>query len=97
VLVSDAPEITVLQTPRFKTEATELIGTDGIEAVADYLIEHPEAGAVIAGGRRAEIALGGEGEGKARLRADYLSARCGGCTRIPDSLLRQERPDGFDG
>jgi len=32
--VDDAPEITVLQLPKFKAEATELIGTDGIEALA---------------------------------------------------------------
>jgi hypothetical protein len=30
--VDDAPEITVLQLPKFKAEATELIGPDGIEA-----------------------------------------------------------------
>jgi hypothetical protein len=28
-------------------EATELIGTDGIESVALYLIDHPDAGDVI--------------------------------------------------
>jgi hypothetical protein len=32
--VDDAPEITVLQLPKFKDEATELIGADGIEALA---------------------------------------------------------------
>jgi hypothetical protein len=32
--VDDAPEITVLQLPQFKAEATELIGADGIEALA---------------------------------------------------------------
>lgn len=40
--VDDAPEITVLQLSKFKAEATELIGTDGIEAVAVYLIDHPD-------------------------------------------------------
>jgi hypothetical protein len=44
-----APEITVLQLPKFKAEATELIGADGIEAVAVYLIDHPHAGDVIPG------------------------------------------------
>jgi len=29
--VDNAPEITVLQLPKFKAEATGLIGTDGIE------------------------------------------------------------------
>jgi hypothetical protein len=53
-VVDDAPEITVLQLPKFKAEATELIGADGIEAVAVYLIDHPHAGDVIpgAGGAR---------------------------------------------
>jgi hypothetical protein len=52
--VDDAPEITVLQSPKFKAEATELIGADGIEAVAVYLIDHPDVGDVIpgAGGAR---------------------------------------------
>jgi hypothetical protein len=40
--VDDAPEITVLQLPKFKAEATELIGADGIEALAIYLIDHPD-------------------------------------------------------
>lgn len=42
--MDDAAEITVLQMPKFKAEATELIGTDGIGALAVYLIDHPEAG-----------------------------------------------------
>src|ERR1700730_18600955 len=46
-MVDDAPEITVLQLPKFKAEATELIGTDGIDAVAVYLIDHPDTGDVI--------------------------------------------------
>ena len=61
---SDAPEITVLQTPKFKAEATELIGADGIEAVADYLIERPEAGAVIAGGGVRKLRWAAKGKGK---------------------------------
>jgi hypothetical protein len=53
-MMGDAPEITVLQLPKFKDEATRLIGADGIEAVALYLIDHPDAGDVIpaAGGAR---------------------------------------------
>ena len=47
--VDVAPEITVLQLPKFKAEATKLIGADGIEAVAVYLIKHPDAGDVIQG------------------------------------------------
>ena len=38
-----------MQLPRFKAEATELIGSDGIEALASYLSEHPDAGDVIQG------------------------------------------------
>ena len=49
-MVGDAAEITVLQLPKFKTEATELIGSEGIEALAVYLIDHPDAGDVISGG-----------------------------------------------
>jgi hypothetical protein len=48
-MVDDASERTVLQLPKFKAEATKLIGSDGIEAVAVYLIDHPEVGKVIAG------------------------------------------------
>lgn len=53
-MVSDGPEITVLQLPKFKAEATKLIGADGIEAVAIYLTGRPDAGDVIpgAGGAR---------------------------------------------
>jgi hypothetical protein len=47
--VQDPPEITILQLPKFKAEATELIGSDAIEAVAVYLIDHPDAGDVIPG------------------------------------------------
>ena len=63
--VDDAPEITVLQLPKFKAEATELIGPDGIEAVAVYLIDHPDAGDVIpgAGGAR-KLRWAAKGKGK---------------------------------
>jgi hypothetical protein len=43
-LLADASDITVLQLPKFKAEATELIGADGFEAVAVYLAGHPGAG-----------------------------------------------------
>ena len=64
-IVDDAPEITVLQLPKFKAEATELIGTGGIEAVAAYLIDHPDAGDVIpgAGGAR-KLRWAAKGKGK---------------------------------
>lgn len=48
-VVDDTPEITVLQLRKFKVEAAELIGANGIEAVAVYLIDHPDAGDVIPG------------------------------------------------
>jgi len=63
--VDDAREITVLQLPKFKVEATELIGADGIEAVAVYLIDHPDVGDVIpgAGGAR-KLRWAAKGKGK---------------------------------
>jgi hypothetical protein len=63
--VNDAPEIAVLQTPKFRAEATELIGANGIEAVAVYLIDHPDAGDVIpgAGGSR-KLRWAAKGKGK---------------------------------
>jgi hypothetical protein len=46
----DGPsEITVLQLPKFKSEAMELIGAEGIDAIAVYLVGHPDAGNVIPG------------------------------------------------
>jgi len=63
--VDDAIDITVLQLPKFKAEATELIGADGIEAIAVYLIVHPDAGDVIpgAGGAR-KLRWAARGKGK---------------------------------
>ena len=64
-MLDDAPEITVLQLPKFKAEATALIGADGIEAVAVYLIGRPGAGDVIpgAGGAR-KLRWARKGKGK---------------------------------
>jgi hypothetical protein len=63
--VDDPREITVLQLPKFKAEATSLIGVGGIEAVAVYLIDRPDAGDVIpgAGGAR-KLRWGAKGKGK---------------------------------
>ena len=63
--MDDAIDITVLQLPKFKAEATELIGADGIEAIAVYLIVHPDAGDVIpgAGGAR-KLRWAAKGKGK---------------------------------
>src|ERR1700676_5092305 len=64
-MVDDTPEITVLLLPKFKAEATGLIGADGIEAVAVYLVDHPDAGDVIpgAGGAR-KLKWAARGKGK---------------------------------
>jgi len=64
-MVNDDPEFTVLQLPKFKAEATELIGTDGIQSVAVYLTDHPDAGEVIpgAGGAR-KLRWAAKGKGK---------------------------------
>jgi hypothetical protein len=63
--VDDAPEITVLQLPKFKAEATELIGTDGIDELAIYLIDHPDAGDVIQGsGGVRKLRWAAKGKGK---------------------------------
>jgi len=63
--VADAPEITVLQLPKFKAEAVELIGTDGIQAVAVYLISRPNAGDVIPGsGGARKLRWAAKGKGK---------------------------------
>ena len=48
-LVVDPREIAVFELPKFKAEATELIGADGIEALAMYLIQRPGCGDVIPG------------------------------------------------
>ena len=63
--MDDGTDITVLQLPKFKAEATDLIGKDGIEAVAVYLIDHPDAGDVIpgAGGAR-KLRWAAKGKGK---------------------------------
>ena len=76
VFVDDAPEFTVLQLPKFKAEATELIGTDGIAAVAVYLADHPDAGDVIpgsGGARKLRWAAKGKGR-RGGARIIYLYA-----------------------
>ena len=63
--VSDAPEITVLQVPKFKAEVTELIGADGVEAVAVHLIDHRDAEDVIPGvGGARKLRWAAKGKGK---------------------------------
>jgi hypothetical protein len=64
-MVDGALDITVLQLPKFKAEATELIGADGTDAVAIYLINHPDAGDVIPGsGRVRKLRWAAKGKGK---------------------------------
>ena len=62
---AEVREITVLLLPKFKAEATELIGADGIEAVAAHLSEHPGAGDVIPGsGGALKLRWAAKGKGK---------------------------------
>lgn len=74
--MDDATEITVLQLPKFKIEATKLIGTEGIEALAAYLADHPDAGDVISGAggaRKLRWAASGKGtRGGARIIYVYV-------------------------
>jgi hypothetical protein len=76
----DGFEITVLQLSKFKTEAAALIGTDGIEALAVYLIDHPDAGDVIpgaGGARKLRWAAKGKGKrGGARIIYVYVVIAC---------------------
>jgi len=61
----NAPEITVLLLPKFKAEATELIGRDGIEALAVYLLDQPDAGDVVPGaGGVQKLRWAAKGKGK---------------------------------
>jgi hypothetical protein len=95
--VDDAAEVTVLQLPKFKAEATELIGTDGIEELGVYLIDHPDAGDVIQGSGGVRItAMGSEGQGEAWRRPDHLPA-CRDCrSHLSDPVLPQEHEDRSD-
>jgi hypothetical protein len=80
-MVDGASEITVLQLPKFKAEATKLIGRDGIDAVAAYLIDHPDEGDVIpgAGGAR-KLRWAAKGKGKrGGARIIYLYVVIGAC------------------
>ncbi len=76
ISVDHAPEITVLQLPKFKAEATDLIGSDGVEALAEYLADRPDAGDVIpeaAGARKLRWAAKGKGKrGGARVIYVYV-------------------------
>ena len=71
-----APEITVFQLPKFRGEAVALIGTYGIDAVAAFLVDHPDAGDVIPGSggiRKLRWAAKGKGKrGGARIIYLYL-------------------------
>ena len=89
-----ASDITVLQLPKFKTEATELIGAGGIEAVAVYLIDHLNAGSVIpgaAGVRKLRWAAKGKGErGGARIVYLYVMIAARIAARAPRPRQRSE-------
>ena len=59
------PELSVFQLPKFKAEATKLIGAAGIDAVAVYLIAHPDSGDVISGaGGARKLRWAAKGKGK---------------------------------
>lgn len=62
--------------PKLNAEATKLIGTNGIQAVAAYLIDHPTAGDVVPGSggvRKLRRAASGRGKrGGARMIYVYL-------------------------
>jgi hypothetical protein len=74
--VEDSPEVTVFHLPKFKAEAARLIGTDGVDAVAMYLADHPNAGDVIPGSggvRKLRWAARGKGKrGGARVIYVYV-------------------------
>jgi hypothetical protein len=90
-MVGDALEITVLQLPKFKTEAMALVGADGIIGVAVYLISHPDAGRDTWRWRSPEIAMGGEGQREARWCKDHLLIHCDRRAHLPAPLLHEER------
>ncbi len=67
-----------LQLPKFKAEANDLVGAEGIEAVAAYLIDHPDGwrrytGA--GGARKLRWAANGKGK-RGGARIIYLLLRC---------------------
>jgi len=96
-MVDDASEITVLQLTKFKAEATDLIGAEGIEALATYLFAHPGAGDVIPGAsgvRKLRWAAKGKGKrGGVRIIYVYVvvAARI-----LPAPLLCEECQDRLD-
>ena len=80
-MVESPRDITVLQLPKFKAEATMLIGVDGIDAAAIYLSDRPDAGDVIpgAGGAR-KLRWAAKGKGKrGGARIIYLYVVIGAC------------------
>ena len=85
----------MLQLPKFKAEATALVGPDGIEAIAVYLIDHPDAGVVIpgaAGARKLRWAAKGKGK-RGGARIIYL---CDCRANLLTPMLCEERQNGFD-
>ena len=66
-----------MQLPKFRAKATKLIGADGIDALAIYLIDHSDAGDVIQGSggvRKLRWAAKGKGKrGGARIIYLYVT------------------------
>ena len=86
------PEVTVLQLPKFKAEATDLIGTDGIEALAVYLIDRPDAGDVIPGsGGVRKLRWAAKGIREATRGANRLFVGGDRGADLPASVLCEER------
>jgi hypothetical protein len=84
------------QLPKFKLEATDLIESEGIEALAVYLVDRPEAGDVIPGSGGIRKSVGSEGQREARRGSNRLSVCRGRSPDLPPSVLREERKNGPD-
>jgi hypothetical protein len=95
--VHEEPVITVLQLPKFRARATKLIGADGIDALAIYLIDHSDAGDVIQGsGGVRKLRWAAKGKGKrGGARITYLHVTIA-ARILPAALLCEEHQIGSD-
>lgn len=100
--VNGRPEITVLQTSKFKAEALDLIGQQEIEAIADHLIDNPDAGSVVPGlGGARKLRWAAKGKGKRggarviylyiRIDAEIYLLRCYAKNTQADLTQRERR------
>jgi hypothetical protein len=96
--VEEAAEITVLQPPKFKAEATDPIGTDGIEAVAAYLTDHPDGGDPMPGsGGARKLRWAAKKQGKTWRSPHRIRVPCDCRSHLPDSMPRPEHQSGSIG